>query len=190
MDYVEIRVDTRIKTQEEQENEVRNAQLAFELNHTCPMTEEYYVILQKLFKDRLGENSYVAAPLKGACFERITIGKNVYINSDLLAMAFGGIKIEDDVTIAANVQLLTNNHDLYDRPVLFCKPVQICKGAWIGAGATILPGVRIGRYAVIGAAAVVTKDVPDYAVAVGNPARVIKMLEADRLEKTVEAAEK
>lgn len=189
MECVEIRIDSRLKTPEELESDARNAQLAFELNHTVPMTGQYYEVLHKLFRGHIGENSYVAAPVKGACFERITIGKNVYINADMLAMAFGGITIEDDVTIAANVQLLTNNHDLYDRPILYCKPVRICQGAWIGAGATILPGVRIGRYAVIGAAAVVTKDVPDYAVAVGNPARVIKLLEADRLEKSVERAE-
>ena len=54
---------------------------------------------------------------------------------------------------------------------------------WIGAGATILPGVCVGRHAVVGAASVVTKDVPDYAVVAGNPARVIKYLDADRLEQ-------
>lgn len=74
------------------------------------------------------------------------------------------------------------NHDFYDRPILPCKPILICKGAWVGAGATILPGIRIGKHAVVGAASVVTKDVPDYAVAVGNPARVIKMLDAERFE--------
>ena len=50
-------------------------------------------------------------------------------------------------------------------------------------GATILPGVCVGRHAVVGACAVVTKDVPDYAVAVGNPARVVKMLDKKRFEK-------
>ena len=58
-------------------------------------------------------------------------------------------------------------------------PILICKSAWIGAGATILPGVRIGNHAVVGAAAVVTKDVPDYAVVVGNPAKVVKMLDKE-----------
>ena len=97
-------------------------------------------------------------------------------------MARGGITIEDEAQLAANIQLITNNHDFYDRPILPCKPILICKGAWVGAGATILPGIRIGKHAVVGAASVVTKDVPDYAVAVGNPARVIKMLDADKFE--------
>ncbi len=97
-------------------------------------------------------------------------------------MARGGITIEDEAQLAANIQLITNNHDFYDRAVLPCKPILICKGAWVGAGVTILPGIRIGKHAVVGASSVVTKDVPDYAVAVGNPARVIKMLDADRFE--------
>ena len=55
--------------------------------------------------------------------------------------------------------------------------------AWIGAGATVLPGVRVGRHAVVGAASVITKDVPDYAVAVGNPAKVIKMLDKEKFQE-------
>jgi len=105
------------------------------------------------------------------------------INSNFLAMARGGITIEDNVMIAANVQLIFNNHDLYDRWVLTCKPVLIKEGAWIGAGATILPGVSIGKYAVIGAGSVVTKDVNDYCVAVGNPAKVIKVLDKDKFNE-------
>ncbi|MBQ9405652.1 MAG: acyltransferase [Desulfovibrio sp.] len=95
-------------------------------------------------------------------------------------MARGGISIEDDVLIAANVQIISNNHDPYDRAVLTCRPVLIKKGAWIGAGASIMPGVTVGRYAIVGAASVVTHDVPNYAVAVGSPAKVIKYLEEER----------
>jgi len=53
----------------------------------------------------------------------------------------------------------------------------------VGAGSTILPGVTVGKYAIVGAASVVTKDVPDYAVAVGNPARVIRYLDPSRFPK-------
>ena len=109
------------------------------------------------------------------------MGKNVMINSNLLAMDRGGITIEDDVQIAANVQLLTNNHDPYERMILPCRPILIKKGAWIGAGATILPGICVGAHSIIGASSVVTKDVPDCAVVVGNPARVVKMLDAEKL---------
>lgn len=67
---------------------------------------------------------------------------------------------------------------------LTCKPVLIREYAWVGAGATILPGVCIGRHAIVGAGSVVTKDVPDYAVAVGNPAKVIKMLDKENFRRT------
>lgn len=173
-------VDLRIPDPKNYEEGKRLAQLAFKLNHTMPMTDEYQQILKELFGDNLGEGAYVAAPIQGACLDRIKMGKNVMINSNLLAMARGGITIEDDVQIAANVQLLTNNHDPYERMVLPCKPILIKKGAWIGAGATILPGICIGEHAIVGAASVVTKDVPDCAVVVGNPAKVVKMLEAGR----------
>ena len=59
----------------------------------------------------------------------------------------------------------------------------IKKGAWIGAGSSILPGVTVGKYAIVGASAVVTKDVPDYAVVVGNPAKVIKTLKSDKFNE-------
>ena len=176
----EVMVDLRIQDPKSFEEGKRLAQLAFRLNHTMPMTDEYQQILKELFGDNLGEGAYVAAPIQGACLDRIKMGKNVIINSNLLAMARGGITIEDDVQIAANVQLLTNNHDPYERMVLPCKPILIKKGAWIGAGATILPGICIGEHAIVGAASVVTKDVPDCAVVVGNPAKVVKMLEAGR----------
>jgi acetyltransferase-like isoleucine patch superfamily enzyme len=107
----------------------------------------------------------------------------LFINSNLLAMARGGITIEDNAMIAANVQLISNNHDPYDLCTLTCKPVLIREYAWVGAGATILPGVCIGRHAIVGAGSVVTKDVPDYAVAVGNPAKVIKMLDKEKFQE-------
>ena len=175
-------VDLRIPDPKNYEEGKRLAQLAFKLNHTMPMTDEYQQILKELFGDNLGEGAYVAAPIQGACLDRIKMGKNVMINSNLLAMARGGITIEDDVQIAANVQLLTNNHDPYERMVLPCKPILIKKRAWIGAGATILPGICIGEHAIVGAASVVTKDVPACAVVVGNPAKVVKMLEAERFK--------
>ena len=161
----------------------RCTRLLFQLNHTMPFTEEYSAVLRELFGDNLGEGSYVATPLSGACVSSVKIGRNVFINSNLLAMARGGITIEDNVQIAANVQLISNNHDPYDLQVLTCKPVLIRESAWIGAGATILPGVCVGRHAVVGAASVVTKDVPDYAVVVGSPAKVIKMLDKEKFEE-------
>ena len=125
MDCKEEIVDSRIPDPKAFEIGSKNAQILFKLNHTMPMTEEYGKVVKELFGDNIGEGTMLTAPLQGVCFERVKIGKNVYIGSNLLLMARGGITIEDGAWIAANVQLLSNNHDLYDRAVLQCKPVLI-----------------------------------------------------------------
>ena len=176
------RVDIRQISDDEMIEAVKMSEIVFKLNHTLPNTEEYNDLLNELFGDNLGENSQIMAPISGAAFDRIKIGDNVFINSNSLLMARGGITIEDDVMVAANVQLLSNNHDEYDRQVLTCKPIHIKKGAWIGAGASILPGVTIGKYAIVGAGAIVTKDVGDYEVAVGIPAKVVKTLDKNKFD--------
>lgn len=182
MDCREQRVDMREPNPEGAKELQRISPLLFKLNHTMPMTEEYFGVLKELFGDNIGEHSYVAAPLNGAAIEHLKIGNNVFINANLLAMSRGSITIEDDVQIAGNVSLLSNNHDLYDRQVLLCKPIVIRKGAWIGANVVVLAGVEIGKHAVVGAGSVVTKDVPDYSVVVGNPAKVIKTLDKTKFE--------
>ena len=183
MDCQEEIVDSRNFDAKAFEIAKHNVQTLFRLNHTMPMTEEYSAVLHDLFGDRIGKNTMITAPLQGVCFDRVTIGDHVYTGGNLLLMAHGGITIEDGAWIAANVQLISNNHDMYDRAVLLCKPVLIKRDAWIGAGATILPGVCVGAHAVVGAGAVVTKDVPDYAVVVGNPARIVKTLDADKFKR-------
>jgi len=183
MDIQEERVDLRIQSPESLERTRYYTELQFRLNHTLPTTEEYSLILQELFKANIGDNSRVMPPVSITCPDKVHIGKNVFINSNILMMARGGISIGDNVAVAANVQILTNNHDPYERDILLCKPVSIKSGVWIGAGATILPGVTIGKFAIVGAASVVTKDVPDYAVVVGNPAKIIKILDKDKFSE-------
>ena len=178
----EERVDLSVLDPKEIEKSQQQRQLVFQFNHTMPGTEEYIKLMQQLFNGQIGEGSYVTAPLQAVCTDKVKIGKNVFINGNALMMSRGGITIEDDVMLAANVSLLTNNHDPYQRSVLICKPIVIKQGAWIGAGATILPGVTIGKYAIVGAASVVTHDVPDYAVVVGTPAKVIKTLDATKFQ--------
>lgn len=179
MNCLEERVDMRKISQAERDRQRHSSEIMFRLNHSMPASDEYLAAMGQIV-GAIGEGSYITAPVQGVCWYNMTIGTNVYVGSNMLAMARGGITIGDDVMIAANVQLLTNNHDMYDRQILLCKPIVIREGAWIGAGATIMPGVSIGRYAVVGACAVVTKDVPDYAVVVGMPAQVAETLDASR----------
>lgn len=174
-------VDLRLSTKEELELSRKQRELLFEVNQMAPYDPRKKELMRELFGS-FGEGASVATPLQGVCFERVHIAKGAMVNTNCLMMARGGIEIEEDVMIASNAQLITNNHDFYERMILTCKPIHIKKGAWIGAGATILPGVTVGKYAIVGAASVVSKDVDDYAMVVGNPARKIKELDRKRFE--------
>lgn len=113
----------------------------------------------------------------------LIIGDNCYItyNVTILASVKAKIVIGKDVLIASNVLITNENHGIdpqlnvpYINQELIAKDVLIDDGCWIGQNAVILPGVKIGKKCVIGSGAVVTKSIPDYSIAVGNPAKVIK----------------
>lgn len=173
----EVRIDVTKQTAQELALAKEQAQLLFRFNHTMPETEESTRLMHSLFTE-MGEGSRVVAPLSGVRFHCVKIGRNVVVMPGCLMMAAGGITIDDGAMIAANVQLISNNHDLYERQIITCKPVRIGKNAWIGAGATILPGVTVGDNAVVGAASVVTRDVAPDTIVAGNPARFIKRIPA------------
>lgn len=171
----EIRIDCAHQSEAELALAREQTQLVFRLNHTMPMTAEYDELLHRLFPD-MGEESRVMTPITAVRPHMVKIGRRVIIMNGCLMMSAGGITIDDDAQIAANVQLISNNHDLDDRMVITCKPVHICRRAWIGAGATILPGVTVGQNSVVGAGSVVTHDVAPDTIVAGNPARIIKTI--------------
>lgn len=171
----EIRIDVRKQTVQELELAKTQSQLLFRFNHAMPATDEYERLMKELFPG-MCVGSRISAPLSGVRFHQVTIGKDVIVMPGCLMMSAGGIRIDDGAMIATNVQIISNNHDLYERHVITCKPVHIGKNAWIGAGATILPGVTVGENAVVGAASVVTKDVAPDTIVAGNPARFIKRI--------------
>lgn len=110
----------------------------------------------------------------------LTIGSRCSINQGSYVVAKRSIAIGNDVLIGEYVSIRDNDHE-WRNPVesirtqgFVTKPVSISDDVWVGRSAVISKGVTIGRGAVIGAGAVVTKDIPAYAIAVGNPARVIK----------------
>lgn len=171
----EIRIDVTRQTPEELALASRHAQLIFKFNHTMPDTAEYDRLMHEIFPT-LGQSSHINTPVTAVRPHMVSIGKNVVIMPGCLMMAAGGISIDDGAMIAANVQLISNNHDLYERQIITCRPIHIGRNVWIGAGATILPGVTIGDNAVVGAASVVTKDVAPDTIVAGNPARLIKRI--------------
>ena len=180
----EIRIDLReaLKDKKALAEGKKDVQTNHKFNLAVPFSEEYFSLMRELFYNQIGENSIVYNQLTVVRPKNVKIGKNVTVMNGALMMSAGGITIEDNVLIAANVQLISNNHDPYDRYVITCKPILIKEGAWVGAGATILPGVTVGKHAIIGANSVVSKDIPDYAVAVGCRAKVIKYLEKEKFE--------
>ena len=130
---------------------------------------QYVVILEGA---EIGEDCNVCAH---ALIEGdVIVGNRVTLKSGVFI--WDGMRIEDDVFIGPNA---TFTNDRYPRskiyPEVFCGVI-VKKGASIGANATILPGITIGEYSMVGAGAVVTKDVPPKAVVVGNPAKIIKYL--------------
>ena len=138
-----------------------------------------YVLLKSVAKScgdavAVYSNTYILNP------QNLELGTNVTIQPMTYIEASGGVKIGSDTSIAHGVTIMSETHNTQDREELFkCqgmtyKPVVIGEDTWVGAKATILAGVTIGNKAIIGANSVVTKDVPDYAVVVGSPARIIK----------------
>lgn len=143
----------------------------------------------------IGDNFYCYWGLRIETYEehngykftpKIVIGNNVSINPDCHIGATNRIELHDGVLLASRVFITdhfhgqTNHEDLMIPPakrILYSKgPVIIKENAWLGENVAVMPGITIGRNAVIGANSVVTRDIPDNAIAAGVPAKVIKQL--------------
>jgi acetyltransferase-like isoleucine patch superfamily enzyme len=113
--------------------------------------------------------------------EGLEVGEGTYVGPHCVLGAGGGIRIGRDVTLGAYVQVLAENHEFGDaaRPVneqgVARKGIAIDDGCWLGNSVIVLDGVHIGRNAVVGAGSIVTKSLPDGAVAVGSPAQVVRV---------------
>lgn len=151
--------------------------LAFYLANHLFMNWTPYVVrhafLRRFCKIRIGRDSSVAM----GCFvtgSNIRIGANTAINRFTYLDGRGPLAIGDNVNISHYTLIQTLTHDCQSPHFhAFAKPVVILDHAWIGARAIIMPGVTIGEGAVVGAGAVVTKDVPPYTIVAGAPAKAI-----------------
>jgi acetyltransferase-like isoleucine patch superfamily enzyme len=125
-----------------------------------------------------GDNSFITS--RGG---EIVFGKNFSGNQDVIYNSdFGGkLQFGNDCLIGPRCIFRTSNHNFesHEKPIRMqghiSKDISIGNDVWLGANVIVLPGVSIGSHAVVGAGSVVTKDIPEFGVAVGNPARTIKL---------------
>ena len=158
----------------------RASRLCTEYNNTLPFDSAKALALLPEIFGTVGQNVFLREPVKVDFGTNIHWGDNCFANYGLIALDVAPIRIGSGTMFGSNVQLMTPLHPL--DPELRAEgwesaaPITIGSNVWVGSGAISLPGVTIGDGAVIGAGAVVSRDVPARAVAVGNPARVIKTL--------------
>lgn len=152
--------------------------ITMEINNKYHTPEEIVKLFSILTGKDVSSDFRLFPPFYTDCGKNITVGKNVFINACCKFQDQGGITIGDDVLIGHNVTLATLNHDEKPecRQNIYPKPIEIGSRVWIGSNATILQGVKIGDNAIIGAGAVVTKDVPANMLAAGVPARIIRRI--------------
>ncbi|MGW0520904.1 sugar O-acetyltransferase [Crossiella sp. NPDC003009] len=129
----------------------------------------------------IGTGSWIMPRLQCDYGYLIRLGDNSFINYDAILMDCAPITIGNDVSIGPRAQLLTSLHPIEDHELRrqrweTAAPITIGDNAWLGGGVIVCPGVTIGANTVVGAGSVVTRDLPERVLAVGNPCRVIRNL--------------
>lgn len=161
--------------------QLQHMEKLYDYNNTRPTElEKKQSLLKEMFAE-IGEDCYIETPFRanwGGKF--VHLGDKVYANHNLTLVDDTHIYIGSHTLIGPNVIIATAGHpvlpQLREKEYQFNMPVHIGKNCWIGAGAIILPGITIGDNSVIGAGSVVTKDIPDNVVAVGNPCKVLRKI--------------
>ena len=166
-------------------------QLLKELNEVKEIIHEYNALRPsetarrlEILKDLLGyvadDEIIVNQPFYCDYGKQIRVGKRFFANFNLTVLDEARVTIGDDCFIGPNVSIYTACHstdpDERNTRREWAEPVTIGDNVWIGGSVTILPGVTIGSNVTIGAGSVVTRDIPDNVVAVGNPCKVIKKI--------------
>ncbi|MCI8536291.1 MAG: sugar O-acetyltransferase [Hungatella sp.] len=161
-------------------------ELLYDYNATRPSEGEKRKELLKKMLAEIGEGCYIEPPFHANWAGRyIHFGNGVYANFGLTCVDDTHIYIGDKTMFGPNVVLATANHpilpELREKAYQYNKEIHIGKNCWLGAGVIVVPGISIGDNSVIGAGSVVTRDIPDNVLAVGNPCRVLREIsEHDR----------
>ena len=141
----------------------------------------------KIVKELLGksENAFINPPFYCDYGFNIEVGKNLFVNYNCTILDVGKVRIGDNCQIAPNVSIYTAGHPVHpdSRNSMYEYGIDVTIGdnCWIGGNSVICPGVTLGDNVVIGAGSVVTKDIPSWSIAAGNPCKVIRTItEADR----------
>lgn len=151
-------------------------------NASMPIT----TVIENYGKIKIGKHSNFDNRTIIRCFNQneikssIEIGNNFCGGNDLKILCCGNVKIGNNVSCAGGVLVTSENHGLnpltpsFNDNDLISSNVLIEDGVWLGEKVIILPNVKIGKKSIIGAGSIVTKNIPEYTIAVGNPAKVIK----------------
>lgn len=152
--------------------------LVFQYNSSQPDEEEKKEYILNRLLNNIGGYINIEPPFNCDYGYNISVGDNFYANFGCVMLDVNTIIFGDNVLLGPNVQLYSATHPVDPDERLTFKelglPISVGNNVWIGGGSIICPGVKIGNNTTIGAGSVVTKDIPDNAVAVGNPCRVIK----------------
>ena len=157
--------------------------ISMELNNQYHTPEEIREIMGRLTGKKVDDSFRMFPPFYTDFGKNITIGRDVFINSSCHFQDQGGITIGDGSMIGHNVVLATINHDLspLNNRENHYAPIIIKDHVWIGSNATILPGVTIGRWSVVAAGTVATKDVEEFTVVGGVPAKKIRKISQEEI---------
>ena len=157
-----------------------NKKKIFEYNNLPPERWDECEKILRTIIGKAGKNIYIEAPFHCDYGSNIEVGDNFYANYNLVILDVGKVTIGDNVFLAPNVAIYTAGHPIHHEPrnigYEYGIDITIGDNVWIGGNTCILPGVHIGSNVVIGAGSVVSKDIPDDVVAVGNPCKVIRRI--------------